>query len=103
VPGARLTGHARERLANSASFCFEGVEGEAVLLGLEEAGVACSSGSACAAGSSEPSHVLLALGLEPDLARTAVRLSLGTGTSAAQVAYVLDVLPKVVERLRATC
>jgi cysteine desulfurase len=100
VPGARLTGARQARLANSASFCFAGVEGEAVLLGLEAAGFTCSSGSACAAGSSDPSHVLLAMGLEPDLARTAVRLTLGASTNNAAIDALLDALPAVVAHLR---
>ena len=82
VPGALLTGHPTERLPGSASFCFPRVSGESVLLELERRGVVCSSGSACAAGSSDPSHVLLALGLEPAVAQTAVRFSLpGTITA----------------------
>ena len=82
VPGAMLTGHPAERLPGSASFCFPRVSGESVLLELERRGVVCSSGSACAAGSSDPSHVLLALGLEPAVAQTAVRFTLpGTVTA----------------------
>lgn len=75
VPGAILTGSATSRLANSASFCFPGTSGEAVLLELERRGFVSSSGSACAAGSDEPSHVLTALGVPADVARTAVRLT----------------------------
>ena len=82
VPDAVLTGHPTERLPGSASFCFPRVSGESVLLELERRGVVCSSGSACAAGSSDPSHVLLALGLEPAVAQTAVRFTLpGTVTA----------------------
>lgn len=76
APGAFLTGHPRRRLPGHASFCFPGTSGEAVLLGLEQDhGIACSSGSACAAGSDEPSEVLLALGIDPEVARTAVRFT----------------------------
>ncbi|MGC0370405.1 cysteine desulfurase family protein [Microbacterium sp. SLBN-111] len=75
VPGARLTGHPEHRLPATASFVFPGVNGETVLLELERRGVVSSSGSACAAGSDEASHVLLALGLDPDDARTAVRFT----------------------------
>lgn len=78
VPSARLTGHADRRLPGNASFTFAGISGEAVLLELERRGVVSSSGSACAAGSSEPSHVLLALGIDPDIAQTSVRFSLST-------------------------
>ena len=82
VPDAVLTGHPTERLPGSASFCFPRVSGESVLLELERRGVVCSSGSACAAGSSDPSHVLVALGLEPAVAQTAVRFTLpGTVTA----------------------
>jgi cysteine desulfurase len=76
VPSARLTGHPTRRLPGIASFTFAGTSGEAVLLELERRGVVSSSGSACAAGSSDPSHVLLALGVPPDVAQTSVRLSL---------------------------
>ena len=76
VPYAVLTGHPTDRLPGYASFCFPGASGEAILLQLEERGILCSSGSACAAGRDEPSHVLLAMGLGPEVAQTAVRLSL---------------------------
>jgi cysteine desulfurase len=100
VPGAILTGAEPPlRLPNHASFCFRGINGETLLLGLEERGILCSSGSACAAGSSEPSHVLTALGLEEELARTAVRFTLGRSTTAAEIDRVLTVLPEVVENL----
>lgn len=100
VPGARLTGHASARLDHHASFCFEGVEGEAVLVALSDHGIACSSGAACAAGESDPSHVLTAIGLPPALAHTAVRFTLGWSTTEAQIRYVLDVLPGLVTDLR---
>jgi len=86
VPSARLTGDPVHRLPGTASFTFAGVSGEAVLLELERRGVVSSSGSACAAGSDEPSHVLLALGLPPDVAQTAVRFTFGHGGD-------LDLLP----------
>ncbi|HWH97218.1 MAG TPA: cysteine desulfurase family protein [Pseudolysinimonas sp.] len=77
VPGAVLTGHPQLRLPSIASFCFPGMSGESVLLELERRGVVCSSGSACAAGRDEPSHVLVAMGLDPIVAQTAVRFSFG--------------------------
>ena len=86
TPSARLTGHRTERLPGTASFVFPGTSGEAVLLELEQRGIVCSSGSACAAGSSEPSHVLTAMGLSADVAQTAVRFTLGAGTTAAEAA-----------------
>src|SRR5690606_9061800 len=72
VPAARLTGHPVHRLPGTASFTFEGTSGEAVLLELERRSLVTSSGSACAAGSDEPSHVLVALGIDAEIARTAV-------------------------------
>ncbi|MBG6057871.1 cysteine desulfurase [Cryobacterium sp. MP_M5] len=81
---ARLTGHPSARLPGSASFVFPGTSGEAVLLELEQRGIVCSSGSACAAGSDEPSHVLTALGLPAEEALTAVRFTLASGTTAAE-------------------
>ncbi|WP_432533900.1 cysteine desulfurase family protein [Kineococcus arenarius] len=96
VAGARLTGHPVQRLAHHASFCFPGVGGETVLAELEAAGVVCSSGSACSAGSEDASHVLLATGLDADAARTAVRFSMGPGTTARDVDEVLRVLPAAV-------
>lgn len=86
VEGAVLTGSREQRLPNIASFCFPGVNGEAILLELERAGVVTSSGSACAAGDSEPSAVLLALGIEPEIAQTALRLSWTGATGDAEVA-----------------
>ena len=85
IPTAVLTGHPTERLPNNASFCFPGTSGEAVLLQMEERGILCSSGSACAAGSDEPSHVLTALGFSREVAQTAVRLTLTPATTAEQI------------------
>lgn len=88
LPDARLTGHATERLPGTASFVFPGSNGETILLELERRGVVSSSGSACAAGSEDASHVLLALGYDEDVARTAVRFSWGPDVEAAQLAAV---------------
>jgi cysteine desulfurase len=85
VPRARLTGHPHLRLPGSASFVLPGTSGESVLLELEARGVVCSSGSACAAGSDDPSHVLLAMGVEPEVAQTAVRFTFGRGTTDADL------------------
>ncbi len=82
VPSARLTGDPVQRLPGTASFTFAGTSGEAVLLELERRGVVSSSGSACAAGSDEPSHVLLAMGIAPEVAQTAVRFTLPHGWTA---------------------
>jgi cysteine desulfurase len=85
VPGAVLTGHPSERLPSVASFCFPGTSGESVLLELERLGVICSSGSACAAGSDEPSPVLQAMGIDAELAQTAVRFSFDATITAAEL------------------
>ena len=100
VPGSRLNGHPTERLPNNANFSFSGVEGEPILLGLDMAGIAASSGSACSSGSLEPSHVLLALGQSAEVARGSLRLTLGKDNTEEQVDYLLDVLVDLVERLR---
>ncbi len=89
VPDAILTGDPLERLPNSASFCFPGTSGESVLLQLEERGILCSSGSACAAGSDRPSHVLLAMGISPEVAQTAVRFTLADTTTEEQIQTVI--------------
>jgi cysteine desulfurase len=101
VPQASLTGHPTDRLANNASFAFAGVEGESVLLNLDLQGVAASSGSACSSGSPEPSHVLVALGLETQLCHGSLRLTLGRETTAEDVDYVLSALPGIIHKLRA--
>jgi len=101
IPGSRLTGHPVHRLAHHASFAFRGVEGESVVLGLDVEGIAASSGAACAEGEPEPSFVLAAMGLSPDWSIGSLRLTLGHANDEADVARVLEVLPAVVERLRA--
>jgi len=90
VPSARLTGHPVHRLPGVASFVFEGTSGESVLLELERRGIVSSSGSACAAGSDEASHVLVALGVPPELAQTAVRFSWGPEVASEQLLTVAD-------------
>ena len=103
VPDTVITGPTdpAERLPNNFSCCFRNVEGESVLLSLDMAEVAASSGSACTTGSLEPSHVLTAMGIDADLAHASLRLSVGKGNSDEQLDYVLDQLPAIVERLRA--
>lgn len=96
VPGAQLTGHRTKRLPGNASFCFPGTSGEAVLLQLEEDGIVCSSGSACAAGSDEPSHVLTAIGIDREVAQTAVRFTFDTQTTAEQLEFVVQALSRAV-------
>jgi cysteine desulfurase len=100
IAGAHRNGHPRLRIGNTINFSFEGCEEEGLLLGLDLEGNAVSSGSACAVGSLEPSHVLKAMGLPHELARSAVRFSFGTGNTEADVPVILDALQRVVERLR---
>ena len=100
IGGAHRNGHATQRIGNTINFSFEGCEEEGLLLGLDLEGVAVSSGSACAVGSLEPSHVLKAMGLSHDLARAAVRVSFGKGNTAEDVEYIVEALPKVITRLR---
>jgi cysteine desulfurase len=101
IPEATLTGHPTDRLPNNASFCFRGTQGEALVVSLDLEGFSVSSGSACTSGNTDPSHVLLALGLERDLAQGSLRLTLGRSTSDADVDALLAVLPPIVARLRA--
>ena len=96
-----LTGSRTERLPYHASFCIPRVEGEAMLLRLDFAGIGASSGSACTSGSLEPSHVLLALGLPHEIAHGSVRLTLGKDTAEEDIDYVLETFPPIVQTLRA--
>ncbi len=100
LDGAHLNGHPENRLINTLNVSFEGVEGEALLLNLDLKGIACSSGSACASGSLEPSHVLTAMGMPPELAQAAVRFSLGRDNTADQIERVIEIVARVVCRLR---
>jgi cysteine desulfurase len=96
-----LNAHPTKRLPNNTSFRFSYIEGEAIVLGLDTEGIAASSGSACSSMAGEASHVLLAIGLKPEEARGSLRLSLGKYNTEKDIDYILQVLPKVVERLRA--
>jgi cysteine desulfurase len=100
IPGAHLTGHPTKRLPNNASFVFEGCDATALLMHLDLNGIGGASGSACTTGMPEPSDVLLAMGLEPELALGALRLTLGRKTSADEIDYVLEKLPDIVKTLR---
>ena len=100
IPDARLTGHPTERLPHHASFIIPGVAGDALLMRLDRAGVYASSGSACTSGSLEPSHVLLAMGISPADALTSLRLTVGKGTTAADVDAALALITENVEALR---
>ena len=101
VDAVHLNGHPTERLSNNVSVCFESIEGEPVLLGLDFAGICASSGSACSSASLEPSHVLLAIGRSEELARGSLRITLGADNTEEDVDYLLSVLPPLVTRLRA--
>lgn len=100
VSGSHRNGHAKLRIGNTINFSFEGCEEEGLLLGLDLEGVAVSSGSACAVGSLEPSHVLRAMGLSHELARAAVRFSFGKSNTEADIEVIVNALEKVVGRLR---
>jgi cysteine desulfurase len=100
IPDAHLNGHPTLRLPNNVNFSFEGVDGESILLGLDMAGIAASSGSACSSGSLEPSHVLLALGQSAELARGSLRMTLGKDNTDYEVDYLFQVLPGLVHQLR---
>ncbi|QFG03857.1 cysteine desulfurase family protein [Tepidiforma bonchosmolovskayae] len=103
IPDTVITGPAdpERRLPNNFSCCFRNVEGESVLLALDMADIAASSGSACTTGALEPSHVLTAMGIDRDLAHASLRLTLGRHTTDAEIDRVLDVLPGIVQKLRA--
>ncbi len=100
IDDVQLNGHPEFRLPNTLNLSFRFVESESLLIGLDLSGIAVSSGSACSSGSPEPSHVLLAMGIEPEVCQGALRMSLGRGTTEEDIDYVLDVLPEVVGRLR---
>jgi cysteine desulfurase len=100
VEKVTLNGDPDHRLPNTLNLSFENVEGESLVISLDIAGIAVSSGSACSSGSTRPSHVLAAMGIPPMLCQSAVRFSLGPGNTAEEVDYALSVIPKAVKRLR---
>jgi cysteine desulfurase len=100
IPRSRLTGHPTDRLPNNASFCFEGVEGESILLNLDLRGIAASTGSACTSGSVDPSHVMVALGLPLEWSHGSMRFTLGKGNTSEDIETVISLLPGVIEKLR---
>lgn len=100
IPYAKLNGHREKRLPGNVNICFRFIEGESMLLLLDEMGICASSGSACSSGSLDPSHVLLAIGLPHEIAHGSLRLTIGDATTEEDIDYVLDVLPKIVKRLR---
>jgi len=100
IPHIRLNGHETKVLPNTLNVSFPGAEGEAILLSLDLAGIEVSTGSACASGSLEPSHVLLAVGAGPELAHGSIRFSMGLGTTEEDINYVLETMPPIIARLR---
>lgn len=101
IPYSRLTGSRTRRLANHASFCFQFVEGETVLIMLDTEGICASSGSACTTGQTEPSHVLTAIGIPEEVAHGAIRFTLGRDTTKEQLDVTVDKMKEIVTRVRA--
>jgi cysteine desulfurase len=101
IPSCRLNGHPEKRLPDNLNFSFEYIEGESLLLILDEMGICGSTGSACSSGSLEPSHVLRAIGLSPEIAQGSLRLTIGDENSEEDIDYVLEILPETVGKLRA--
>ena len=100
IPYSRLNGHPENRLPNNANFCFRFIEGEGMLILLDQAGICGSSGSACTSGSLDPSHVLLAIGLPHEIAHGSLRLTLSGRTTTEEIDYTVDKLKEIIERLR---
>lgn len=100
ISHSRINGDTEKRLPGNFSMCFEGVEGESLLLMLDMKGISASSGSACTSGSLDPSHVLLAIGLKHEVAHGSLRLSLSENTTQEDIDYILEVLPPIIDRLR---
>ncbi|HVO56750.1 MAG TPA: cysteine desulfurase family protein [Dongiaceae bacterium] len=100
VPDARANAAGAPRTPNTSNITFPGIEGEALIIALDLKGLACSTGAACSSGAVEPSHVLTAIGLPPEGARASIRFSLGRHTTAADIAYALEIVPLAVAQLR---
>lgn len=100
IPYSILNGSREKRLPGNVNFCFEGVSGESLLILLDSRGICASSGSACASGALDPSHVLLSLGLAPEIAQGSLRISLDISNTEEEIDYMLEVIPQVVEQLR---
>jgi cysteine desulfurase len=100
IPNIKINGHPEDVLPNTLNISFPGAEGEAILLSMDLAGIEASTGSACASGSLEPSHVLMATGVGPELAHGSIRFSLGWGVTTDDVDYIIETLPPIIARLR---
>jgi len=101
IPHSRLNGHIEKRLPGNVNISFEYIEGESILLMLDSKGISASSGSACTSGSLDPSHVLLAIGLPHEIAHGSLRLTFGQENTKEDVKYLLEILPPIIEKLRA--
>jgi len=101
IPHVKLNGHPTKRMPGNVNFSFLYLEGESLLLNLDLKGIAASSGSACTSGSLDPSHVLLAMGMTHEVAHGSLRVSMGRGNTDEDVDYFLQVLPEIIDRLRA--
>lgn len=101
IPYTKLNGAIKERLPNNVNVCFRFIEGESMLILLDQLGICASSGSACTSGSLDPSHVLLAIGLEHEIAHGSLRLTLSENNTMEELDFVVDELKKIIERLRA--
>jgi cysteine desulfurase len=101
IPHIKINGHPVDVLPNTLNVSFPGAEGESILLGMDIMGIEASTGSACASGSLEPSHVIMALGVGPELAHGSIRFSLGWGITAEDIDYIIETVPPIVARLRA--
>ena len=101
IDRCRVNGDREHRLPGNVSMCFQGVEGESLLLMLDLKGISASSGSACTSGSLDPSHVLLSIGLPHEVAHGSLRLSFGDYNTMEDIDYIIETLPPIIERLRA--
>jgi cysteine desulfurase len=100
VPGTRVNGDPRRRVANTTNLTFDGIAGEAFVIALDLLGISVSTGAACSSGAIEPSHVLRAIGLTDDQAESSIRFSLGRATTATEIDYVISTVKATVERMR---
>ena len=100
IPHSRLNGHPTDRLPNNANVCFESIEGESLLILLDQQGICASSGSACSSGALDPSHVLLAIGLSHEIAHGSIRMTLSEDTTKEEIDFTVEAIKQIVERLR---
>ena len=100
IPHSRLNGHPTDRLPNNANVCFESIEGESLLILLDQQGICASSGSACSSGALDPSHVLLAIGLSHEIAHGSLRMTLSEDTTKEEIDFTVEAIKQIVERLR---